>query len=540
MAALGDPPRSERRSEEGPLGSEDPEPDPRPSSRRGASLRVQVVGWLLVINALVFVAGGLWLQKAFNEAQEERSSAQEERTRLVFDDLMSLLRDAFARGAEINVKRILGDPIWASVADAMIVDKSLAEVGGEYVHFGVSLNPVGAERRGLRPTRQVLLAALSGAIETGEPVEVAGGRALQIRDSAGVWGAFWYRMPTAPVIESDMFGKLFPWFLVSTLLLTGGVYLLLARLALEPLQRLSRGVRRLEAGDLGARIEVGSAAPELDDLMRGFNAMAAEVEGFNARLEDEVERATLAAREAEQAALVQRRLAAMGELTAGIAHEINNPLGGLLNAAEALNREDLEPDRRARYLELVTGGLQRIRDTVSGLLRFTPRETAAGPVDLVMVARDSLALVRHRSETLGVELVLSVDGQVQAEGGAADPSVVVHGSRNELGQALLNLLGNALDALEEGGKGGRVEVRLERAAARVLITVADTGPGVAPDVLERAADLFFTTKEVGKGTGLGLGIVHRIVDAHGGTVRLESEPGAGFRVSIELPGGQAH
>jgi signal transduction histidine kinase len=521
------------------LAPDEPEPDPAP--RRGASLRLQVVAWLLLINALVFVSGGLWLRAAFNAAQLERTAAQEDRTRIVFDDLMSLLRDAFAAGSEINVKRILEDPTWRSVADAMIVDKSLAEIGGEFVHFGVSLNPVGAARRGLEPARQVLLAALSEAIATGEPVEVAGGRALQIQDAAGIWGAFWYRMPSPPVVAGSMFGKLFPWFLVSTLLLTGGSYLLLARLALEPLHRLASGVRRLEAGDLSARVAVGAASPAFGDLMRGLNALASEGAGVNARLEEEVRRATLAAREAEQAALIQRRLAAMGELTAGLAHEINNPLGGLLNAAGALAKEDLEPSRRARYLGLLTDGLERIRDTVSGLLRFTPRETAAGPVDLVQVACDSLALVRHRSEGLGVELRLAVDGKLQDEGTASE-AVVMHGSRNELGQALLNLLGNALDAFEEAGRPGRIDVGLESGGAPsepIKLVVSDDGPGVEADVLERAADLFFTTKEVGKGTGLGLGIVHRIVDAHGGRVQLSSAPGEGFRVSIELPRGQA-
>jgi len=526
----------------------EPEPDPRERESRGASLRLQVVAWLLLINALVFVAGGLFLQSAFNQAQAESAKTQEERTRQVFDDLMSLLRDALASGTELNVQRILEDRNWQAVADAMIVDKSLAEIGGEFVHFGVSLNPVGAARRGLRPGRQVLLAALSKVIATGDPVEVAGGRALQIQDASGVWGAFWYRMPSPSVAVVSMFGKLFPWFLISTLLLTGGSYLLLERLALEPLVRLASGVRRLEAGDLSARVEVGSATPEFDDLMRGFNAMASEVEDFNTRLEEEVRRATEAARAAEKAALIQRRLAAMGELTAGIAHEINNPLGGLLNAAGALAKDDLEPERRARYLGLLTDGLERIRDTVSGLLRFTPRETAAGPVDLVDVARDSLALVRHRSELLGVELVLSVDGEVANEAGAGAAVAVLHGSRNELGQALLNLLGNALDALEGNGsvtdgrhERGRIEVALRtggRPGAPLILVVSDNGPGVSSDVLERAADLFYTTKEVGKGTGLGLGIVHRIVDAHGGRVHLESTLGEGFTVRLELPRGQ--
>ena len=523
-----------------------PGPEPDPLASHGPSLRVQVVAWLFLINALVFVSGGLWLQRAFDQAQDRRSAAQEERVRVVFDDLMVLLGETISASSEINVKRILEDSTWQSVADAMIVDKNLAEVGGELVHFGVALNPAGAARRGARPVRQVLLRALSRVIETGEPVEVAGGRAIQILDPTGVWGAFWYRMPATVLENGNTFGRLLPWFLVSTLLLTVGSFLLLSRLALVPVQRLARGVRRLESGDLSARVEVASASREFGELMRGFNAMADKVEGFNAHLEEEVRRATRQARAAEKAALTQRRLAAMGELTAGIAHEINNPLGGLLNAAHVLAREDLDPVRQKRYVALLTGGLERIRDTVSGLLRFTPRETAAGPVDLIDVANDSLALVRHRSAGLGVELVLEVDGKRLAPGEAREElGLVVEGARNELGQALLNLLGNALDAHEEASSamaGRRVMVSLVSARgpdAPALVSVSDNGPGVTADVLERVSDLFFTTKEVGKGTGLGLGIVHRIVEAHGGRVQLESEPGVGFTVRIELPRGGA-
>lgn len=533
-----------------PVERPTPSSEPDPSGRRGPSLRVQVVAWLFLINALVFVSGGLWLQSAFDQAQDLRTESQEQRVRIVFDDLMSLLSETISVSSEINVQRILEDSTWLSVADAMIVDKNLAEVGGDLVHFGVALNPVGAARRGVRPVRQVLLRALSQVIESGQPVEVAGGRAIQIQNKSGVWGAFWYRMPATVLANGGTFGRLLPWFLISTLLLTGGSFLLLSRLALVPVQRLARGVRLLESGDLSARVEVASAAREFGDLMRGFNAMADEVEGFNARLAAEVRRATRQARAAEKAALTQRRLAAMGELTAGIAHEINNPLGGLLNAAHALEREDLDPERRQRYLKLLSRGLERIRDTVSGLLRFTPRETAAAPVDLLDVARDSLALVRHRAQGLGVELVLEVDGRrVRPDEDPVIPGLVVQGARNELGQALLNLLGNALDAHEDAMALGhappearRITVSLsatESAEVPAMMSVSDNGPGVDADMLERVADLFFTTKEVGKGTGLGLGIVHRIVEAHGGRVQIESEPKVGFSVRLELPRGGA-
>ena len=502
-----------------------------PAPRRSLSLRLQVMGWLLLINFCAFLSGGLWLKNTFEGIQSQQ-------VRSIFDDLMYTLRDSIAAGGNVNVKRILEDPKWSSVEDALIVDTNLIDVGGQIVHLGVALNPVGAAQR--EAGTQTILRALFTSMQSGEPVEVAGGRALQIEDKNGVWGAFWYRLPTDLREVQGMFELMFPWFLISTLLLTGGSFLLLSRLALAPLQRLARGVRRVEAGDLGARVQVGSASQEFGDLMRGFNAMADRVEGYNLRLAGEVKRATDNALAAEKAALTQRRLAAMGELTAGIAHEINNPLGGLLNAAAALEKDDLDPARRTRYLRLLRDGLERIRDTVSGLLRFTPRETLAAPVDLWAVAKDSVALVRHRAQQANVSLSLVVHGP---QPGPEGSDLIAFGARNELGQAIFNLLGNALDALESAPSADQaVWVELSAlpqgakpAGAWLRIIVRDNGPGVTSEVLERAADLFFSTKEVGKGTGLGLGIVHRIVDAHDGAISLESAPGHGFRVTIDLP-----
>jgi signal transduction histidine kinase len=114
----------------------------------------------------------------------------------------------------------------------------------------------------------------------------------------------------------------------------------------------------------------------------------------------------------------------------------------------------------------------------------------------------------------------------------------VLGEAHELGQAVLNLLVNALDAIEESRRdprGGRIDVRLAQVGEQIQLVVEDDGPGVAPEDLPRIADLFFTTKEIGKGTGLGLGIVHRVVHQHAGAVHITSEPGRGLRVEISLP-----
>jgi signal transduction histidine kinase len=138
--------------------------------------------------------------------------------------------------------------------------------------------------------------------------------------------------------------------------------------------------------------------------------------------------ATEKARIVEAMAMRERRLAAMGELAAGIAHEINNPLGGLQNAVEELRRDELASERRRQYLELLARGLARIGETVNRLRRFTPREGPFEPVDLAAVAHDALELVQHRARRLNVELVFRADERVPA----------VPGVRNEIDQAVLN------------------------------------------------------------------------------------------------------
>jgi signal transduction histidine kinase len=245
-------------------------------------------------------------------------------------------------------------------------------------------------------------------------------------------------------------------------------------------------------------------------------------------------------------------LAATGELAAGIAHEINNPLGGLINAVEALGTGTLPPERRTRYLQLVSSGLERIQSTVGKLLRLTPRSARTAPFSLAVPLSDALALVAHRAARQGVELVGAWDS-----GSSTDRDEVhaqwqrlpqLEGESHEVAQAVLNLLVNALDALEDRDPAqgqGRVVLaaRLEQAALpgsvtkqpSIVVEVSDNGPGVSVDELQRVADLFYTTKDPGRGTGLGLAIVHNVAKEHGGTVHMWSEPGQGFRVQVVLP-----
>jgi len=496
------------------------------------SLRVRVLLLVVLLNTALF-AGGLWFLSREAERSRQEYAAQ------TIEALLRRLAANIAPQSELSVSPILSWGVWEGFDDALVMRASWErDPSGEIRPLGALLNPRGKWSRAANYGTQARLEEIVAAIERRPASYGSGGIAVPILDNRGsVWGGLW--LPLPGVAHASLAFELLPWFLLSLLLLTLGLFFVLRRSVLDPLQELARAAQRLKAGDLSARLPEPRRSDEIGQLARGFNEMAANVQGFNARLGHEVEQATAQARRAEAAALTQRRLAAMGELAAGIAHEINNPLGGLLNAVESLERGQLPPEKHARYFALVRSGLERIQATVGRLLRFTPRAAPRGPVSLALALEDALELVQHRAQALGVELVLAAD-----EPGLPRERVLerwhalprLPGERGELAQALLNLLVNALDALEDDGRpGGRIELRLEQLGGELHLALRDDGPGVAPENLPRIADLFFSTKEVGRGTGLGLSIVHQVVAAHGGRVFLSNAPGGGFQVDIHLP-----
>ena len=461
------------------------------------------------INFAVFGAGLYFLSEEF--ASDRLKQEEEFARRMLFN-----LGNSFNDEGELRVAQILEWPLWEVVTDAVIVDRNPA---------GVSLNPVGAVQRGVTFDRQRIELDLMRAVKTKAAVSSAGGIALPILDRSGkAWGGCWFR-EVRDRRGGPIWLDLLPWFMASTLLLFFGTFSVLRRYVLQPVGALSSGVRRIRKGDHTHPIVAPKHSDELTDLITTFNRMSADVQAFNQYLEHEADEAKEKAFQLEAAALRQRRLAAMGELAAGIAHEINNPLGGMLNAVEVLDREGTAPEKRRRYHELLRGGLERIQGTVSKLLRFTPRQMELEPVDLAGPARDAVDLIRHRAESQGVAIELDLDCS----------TAIVRGQRSELGQAVLNLLVNALDAMEGGAVAGRLVVQLQEEEDSFVLSVLDNGPGIEEGLLERVADLFYTTKEVGRGTGLGLALVHNVALQHGGVVQISNRDSGGLRVDVVLP-----
>ncbi len=255
-------------------------------------------------------------------------------------------------------------------------------------------------------------------------------------------------------------------------------------------------------------------------------ALLASLEARNQELE-----ATMAELRDTQAELVQsEKLAGIGTLAAGIAHEVASPLFGVLGLAEAIVDEE-DPELARGYAREIIDYAKAIREIVTQLSGYSRSAVNDGvtTVELVRVAEDAVRLV---ARSLGFDPArVSVDG----------PSdLTVFARQNELGQVFVNLVKNAIEAVLEaegndGDDGRGVRLRLGRNEREVWAEVADDGPGIEPDRIKSIFDPFFTTKPPGRGTGLGLNIVYRIVTKYRGSVSVDSRPGEGASFLIRLP-----
>ncbi len=229
-------------------------------------------------------------------------------------------------------------------------------------------------------------------------------------------------------------------------------------------------------------------------------------------------------RERLQAQLLHAdRLATIGELAAGVAHELNEPLGQILGFAQLARKAPGLPDPTARDLDKIVARSLHAREVVRKLLVFARQEAPSlTMVQLNRIAQDALPFFETRFQQAGVRLVLDLAPGL--------PELLADAV--QLNQALVNLVVNALQSMPAGGT---LTVRTRAGEGEVCLEVEDTGTGMTPEILEKVFLPFFTTKDVGRGTGLGLPVVHGIVTAHGGSIRVESRPGHGSRFELRLP-----
>lgn len=279
--------------------------------------------------------------------------------------------------------------------------------------------------------------------------------------------------------------------------------------------RLASAAEVIGRGDFNAHVEV-SGNDEMGQLAESFNRMAGELQ-----------RRDQALKQAQMALIQSEKMAAFGQLGAGIAHEVKNPLAGIQGLVQ-LTARSLHPDEpMGRTLAMIEKETKRCRSIIDNLLKFARQEQIEPePLELAGVIQDTAAILRHQMGLHQVELRTHVEEGLP----------LVQGSANQLQQVLMNLLLNAEQAIEESGRGGVVEVSARRAGSdRVELAVRDDGPGMPESVAARVFEPFFTTKPTGKGTGLGLSVTFGIVRDHGGTIRVDSREGQGTTFVIALP-----
>jgi signal transduction histidine kinase len=274
---------------------------------------------------------------------------------------------------------------------------------------------------------------------------------------------------------------------------------------IEVVRRVARPVGEL----LAAADRFDPAGEEIPVIPRGQDEIAVLAERFNlmmARLRAAHDEQV----HARQKAVATERMAALGSLVAGVAHEVNNPLAGMKSCLHRLLTEEVPPETRDEYLELMEDGVERVEHVMTRLLDFArPRPTRLDPARLSDLSREAEMLMQPLLHKRRIALREIDDGTADAR---------AYADRKQVGQALLNLLLNAAYVTHEGGE---IRVRLRRRPSGCGIAVEDDGPGIPPAVRHRIMDPFFSTKPEGEGTGLGLSVSRTIAEAHGGELVFE-------------------
>jgi two-component system NtrC family sensor kinase len=316
-------------------------------------------------------------------------------------------------------------------------------------------------------------------------------------------------------------------------------WLFILRLVDIPIKRLRAGTHELAQGNLGFQIPVKSR-DELGELAHSFNQMSLMLRSANAEavawaktLEDRVAQKTKELKRAHEHVLLVEKMATIGKMAAVMAHEINNPLAGILTYAKLvrkwIDRDQLTSAPKkveaSQCLELIASESRRCGDLVKNLLVFS--RTAPlnkQTTDVREVIDRSIRLVRHQLELSGIQLQLDLPSD--------HPLIQCDAAQIE--QVLLALILNAIDAMTRGGNLW-ISTRLDDQDFEYRITVRDDGTGIAPEILVQIFEPFLTTKQTGKGVGLGLAVSNRIVEQHDGRIDVQSELGKGTAFTIHLP-----
>ena len=323
--------------------------------------------------------------------------------------------------------------------------------------------------------------------------------------------------------------RLVTWLLLG-LTLAGLFGMLIAQRVTRPIMDLVAGALAIAGGDLKKKIRVRSS-DEIGRLSETFNYMGdelvkhqEEIQRWNVELQDRVDARTRELKEAQQQLIQAKKMAAVGELGAGVAHEINNPLMGVLGCSQLLLMRHPEGDPDFVMLQDIEREAQRIRAIVSGLLETSQTgEPGAGKLDL-------RSLVQHIVDQRITELRSK---GIRLETEIPEDLPPIRGHSGQIETVISELITNAKNATSSGG---RVRIMASGTAGEVVrLEIQDTGTGIAPENIDRIFEPFFTTKQNWQGKGLGLATAYKIVKKHNGKITVSSEAGRGTRLTLTFP-----
>ena len=295
--------------------------------------------------------------------------------------------------------------------------------------------------------------------------------------------------------------------LIIFLIFIASLSALITQQIIRPFGRFETYTRRIAAGDFTLIAPARKYRDEFTNLASALNQMVLELKRREEQLID------------------TRKMAAIGNLTAGIAHELNNPLNNISLTTEALIDEfdEWSREEKLRMLNVIFGQVERASTTVANLLDFTRRdEESFEAISPNEVLDSTLKLVANEINLNNISLDLQLHDNLSR----------IKGNAHNLQQVFLNLFLNAIQSMPDGGS---LSIKSYTADSSVKIDIGDTGVGIPEENLDKIFEPFFTTKEVGSGTGLGLSVSYGIIQRHRGTITVESKPGKGTLFSITLP-----
>lgn len=317
------------------------------------------------------------------------------------------------------------------------------------------------------------------------------------------------------------------YFILDFILLLGLGAFILRRIVVTPLEKILKATERVISGDYSHPLHL-PASREIAGLADSFNSMQQVLKERREEVElhlRSLQEANSALQEARLETLRSEKMASVGLLAAGMAHEVGTPLAGIIGYSGILAEELADDPEKSDYLRRIAADAARIDRLVKDLLNYArPVKPEIERINVQEFLEDLLAMLERQGVFKRIEVQLSVAA------GLAN----LYLDRQQLMQVLMNLVINARDAMPAGG-----ELIISAASGEnesVIIAVKDSGEGIAPENVEKIFDPFFTTKEPGKGTGLGLAISARLVESFGGTIKVASQPGSGATFTLRLPG----